>query len=60
MLSGLMRPAFPAFAAVIFVLSGCGGGVEEKTITAEQPPEIVDANKSMQDFMKTSGKKNTR
>ncbi len=58
MLRGHMRSVFPALVAVLIALSGCGGGVEEKTITAEEPPELVNANKSMEEFMKTSGKKN--
>ena len=53
---GLVRLAFLAPVAVIVALSGCGDSVEQKTLPAEQPKEITEANNNMENFMKTQGK----
>jgi hypothetical protein len=46
---------------LVFGHIGCGGGSSTETGTADQlPPEAKEANKNMQDFMKTQKPANAK
>ncbi len=36
--------------------TGCGGSSSDTTITAEQPPEVQQANNAMEEYMKNQSK----